>query len=98
MATNAPNSSIFDWYKIDTLENIKAYPVPEFTKIETIENLTAKVWHSEMVDFSETLRTAITIAYNNVHLPLGLYDFYPYYKNGYAITLLDGIVYLGIES
>lgn len=97
MATNIPDGALFNWYRVESLLKVQASEVPQIFKNETIENLPVEIHFSQMPDFEPEVRSAITILYNGVYIPLGLYDYYPYYKSGYAVDLRLGVIYLGVE-
>ena len=95
--TNA-GGRLFKWYRTKSLLGIYAAGVPEIFGRRTIEALEYKILYASMVDFSLEQRESITVNINDVYIPLGLDDNYPYYVSGYAVDLLNGVVYLGVED
>ena len=107
--TNA-GDRLFYWYNLGDLETIFDRDLPQFTGLEVVNRLEYIIHKSDLDSIVvtdgviETVRRLfLTVEYNGVYIPLGLNDFYPYYKAknesvGYATYALDGDLYLGIES
>lgn len=93
-----PAGMALTWYKVASIADIYAANVPEIFKAATIENLKVEVFLSIADDFNGEERTALTVYYNGVYLPLGLNGYNPFYLKGYAVYSDEENIYLGIEN
>jgi len=102
-AGGSTGGRLFLWYSLGTREDILARPLPQYTEIEAVARVLPIIHKVETLDFSGTLRSAITIEYDEVYIPLSLNNHNPYYmaktpSYGYAVSEVEGIIYLGLES
>ena len=95
--TNIPAGASFRWYETLTIDDVLAVPVPEIFSLFTVENLDYTISKAQSLDFSGAARSAITLLYNGVYLPVLLDDKNPYYVQGYAVQVVDSMIRLGVE-
>ena len=89
---------VFFWYRLTSLLLVTLQEPPQLFGIKTVNNLPYEVHHVESIDLEGQLRQAITVRYDRVYLPVGMDGHYPYYNNGYAVDVVDGLLFLGIEA
>ena len=90
---------VFNWFKLPLLADIDATELPETFSLKNVNNQPYVIYNMQGHGFTGAARRMTTVLFDNVYLPLGLYDNNPYYSQGYAVELAsDGHLYLGVEA
>lgn len=100
---NLPYGVDFTWYRLGRYGDLVSTEYPQYQLDQFVLQLPVTIIRSTDYNGMDIPGVScLTVSFNGVYIPLGQDGYYPYCKahlgSYYAVTMMGGYVYLGVQS